>query len=190
LVVRAPKKIARLSLAAAVLSFSGCQPAGLLARTGVAVAPPASWRPVRPSPGKVPGVPLAAWAGPEGSALVVYRDLPAPGVSPAMLADALGNRLAHLAGLEVVVKRTETVGEALAARVEVIAPGTGDGLAPSGTGMPIAPDGKVLVPTREVIVGFPRPDATIYLMWDAPEASYGRIEPEIKATLESVEFSH
>ena len=188
-VVRARKKIARLALAAVLLSFPACRPAGPMARAGIVVTPPASWRPVQPAAGNVPGVPLAAWAGPEGSALVLYRDLPAPAVSPAMMAEALANRLVHLPELQVVVRRTEAVGDTTAARVEVIAPGIGKALAPSGVGRPIAPEGKALVPTREVIVGFTRPNATIYLAWDVPESAYPRIEPEIKATLESCRFT-
>ena len=113
-------------------------------------------------------MPLAAWAGPDGSSLVLYRTLPAPGGSPAMIAEALANRLENLPELRLVVNRTEKVGETTAARVEVVAPGTGDALAPSGTGTPMAPAGKTLIPTREVTVGFHRPDATLFLTWDSP----------------------
>ena len=134
----------------------------------------------------VPGVPLAAWSGPEGSSLVVYRTLPTPGGSSATIAEALANRLENLPGLEVRDKRTETVGGATAARVEVIAPGTGDALAPSGVGTPIAPPGKTLVPTRQVTIGLVRSDATLYLRWHAPESSYDRIAPDIRATLDSL----
>ncbi len=38
-----------------------------------------SWQPVQPLTWGVPGVALAAWAGPDGSSLVLYRTLPAPG---------------------------------------------------------------------------------------------------------------
>ena len=106
-----------------------------------------------------------------------------------MIGEALANRLANLPGLTVVVHRTETVGETTAARVEVVAPGTGDALAPSGTGIPTAPAGKSLVPTREVTLGFNRPDATLFLTWDIPESSYRRVAGEIKTTLESVRFT-
>jgi hypothetical protein len=187
-VTRAFQKLTVPSLTIALVWMSGCQPSAPLARAGFAVTPPASWRPVKPSPSQVPGVPLAAWAGPDGSSLVVYRTLPAPGGSAKMLAEALANRLENLPELRVIVNRTETIGETTGARVEVIAPGTGDSLAPSGTGTPTAPAGKALVPTREVTVGFHRPDATLFLTWDSPESSYARIAPEIKATLESVRF--
>jgi hypothetical protein len=182
-------KIALPSLAIALALISGCRPAGPLARAGISVTPPASWWPAQPSASKIPGVSLAAWTGPDGSSLVLYRTLPAPGGSAKMIGEALANRLSNLPGLKLVVHRMETVAEVSAARVEVVAPGTGDALAPSGAGTPIAPAGKSLLPTREVTLGFHRPDATLFLTWNIPESSYGRLAPEIDATLESVRFA-
>jgi hypothetical protein len=106
-----------------------------------------------------------------------------------MIADALATRLSNLPSLRVDVRRTDKIGEVSAARVEVVAPGTGDALAPSGTGKPSAPSGKTLIPTREVTVGFARPDATLFLTWATPEASYQKIAPDIEATLDSVRFT-
>jgi hypothetical protein len=189
LVVGASYKIALSAMMAAPVLIAGCQPSGPLSQAGIAVSPPASWRLVEPKTDTVPGVSLAAWAGPDGSSLVLYRTLPAPGGSPAMIAEALANRLYNLPELRLVVKRTENVGETTAARIEVVAPGTGDALAPSGTGKPIAPAGKTLVPTRQVTLGFHRPDANLFLMWVTPEASYDRIAPDIDATLRSVRFT-
>ena len=185
----ASHRFAPLPIAVAFVLISGCRPTGPLERAGIAFTVPASWRTVEPSASQVPGVPLAAWAGPDGSSLVLFRALPAPGDSPAMIAEALANRLENLPGLRLVVNRTETIGETTAARVEVVAPGTGNSLAPSGTGPPTALDGKTLIPTREVTLGFHRPDATLFLTWDSPESAYGRIAPEIKATLETVRFT-
>ena len=122
-------------------------------------------------------MPLAAWSGPDGSSLVVYRTLWVPGASAEMLAEALGNRLENLPGLRLLVKRSEIVAGMPAARVEVVAPGTGDALAASGLGKPIEPAGKTLVPTRQVTLAFSRPGDTIYLTWHIPEASYERIAP-------------
>ena len=184
----ASHKIVLLPMAVAIVVFSGCQPAGPLARAGITFSVPASWRPAKPAVSQVPGVPLAAWAGPDGSSLVLYRTLPAPGGSPAMIAEALANRLENLPELRLVVNRTEKIGDTTAARVEVVAPGTGDALAPSGTGPPTAPAGKTLIPTRQVTVGFHRPDATLFLTWNSPESSYERIAAEINATLETVRF--
>jgi hypothetical protein len=159
-------KIALPSLAIALALISGCRPAGPLARAGISVTPPASWRPAQPSASKIPGVSLAAWTGPDGSSLVLYRTLPAPGGSAKMIGEALANRLSNLPGLKLVVHRMETV-----------------------AGTPIAPAGKSLLPTREVTLGFHRPDATLFLTWNIPESSYGRLAPEIDATLESVRFA-
>jgi hypothetical protein len=137
----------------------------------------------------VPGVPLAAWSGPDGSSLVLYRSLPVPGGSATMVAESLANRLENLPELRLLVKRTEDLAGTAAARVEVVAPGTGDALAASGLGTPIAPAGKTLAPTRRVVLGFARPGQTLYLAWHMPESSYDRIAPEIQATLETLRFT-
>jgi hypothetical protein len=134
----------------------------------------------------VPGKPLAAWSGPEGSSLVAYRTLWVPGASAEMLAEALGNRLQNLPDLRLLVKRSETVAGMAAARVEVVAPGTGKYLAASGLGTPIEPAGETLIPTRQVTLAFSRPGDTIYITWHIPEASYERIEPQIRSTLQAL----
>jgi hypothetical protein len=136
----------------------------------------------------VPGAPLAAWSGPDGSSLVAYQTLWVPGGSAEMLAEALGNRLENLPELKLLAKRVETVAGVPAARVEVVAPGTGDALAPSGLGAPIEPSGKSLIPTRQVTLAFARPSGTIYLTWHMPEASHDRIEQEIRAAIDSLRF--
>ena len=106
------------------------------------------------------------------------------------LVDALANRLENLPGLLVRERRTETVAGTTAARVEVVAPGTGDTLAPSGLGTPVSPEGKSLIPTHQVTLGFVRPQETLYLTWHIPESSYDRIAPEIQTTLESMRFTN
>jgi hypothetical protein len=136
-----------------------------------------------------PGSPLAAWSGPGGSSLVVYRTLPTPGGSAAAIVAGLSNRLENLPGLTVRVRRTESVADTTAARVEVVAPGTGDALAPSGTGTPVAPAGKVLVPTHQVTLGFLRPDGTLFIAWHVPETAYAQVEPDIDVTLASLRFT-
>jgi len=134
-------------------------------------------------------MPLAAWSGPDGSSLVVYRTLWVPGGTAEMLAEALGNRLENLPGLRLPVKRTENVAGRVAARVEVVAPGTGGALAATGMGTPVEPPGETLFPTRQVTLGFARPDDTLFLTWHVPESSYERIAPDIQATLESLRFT-
>jgi hypothetical protein len=106
-----------------------------------------------------------------------------------MLAQGLGNRLENLPELRLLVKRTESVGGMVAARVEAVAPGTGDSLVPSGMGAPLVPEGKTLIPTRQITLGFTHPRETIYLTWHVPESSLERIQPEIAATLASLRFS-
>jgi hypothetical protein len=189
-VVRAPITIALLliALAIALLAIAGCEPAGPLGQAGVELAPPAGWHPVEPGRWVVPGVPLAAWSGPDGSSLVLYRTLWVPGGTAEMLAEALGNRLENLPGLRLAAKRTEKVGGRDAARVEAVAPGSGGSLAASGLGTPIEPAGKTLIPTHQVTVGFARPGNTLFLTWHAPESSYERIAPDIEATLASVRW--
>jgi hypothetical protein len=179
--------------AALVVAFHllivGCQPANRLNRSGLQLAPPASWRPVKAATWIAPGLPLAAWSGPSGSSLVLYRTLPIPGGSPVGVVVALANRLENLPGLTVHVKRVESIGNSRAARVEVVAPGTGDALAPTGSGTPVVPDGRPLVPTRQVTVAFVQSEGTYYLTWHVPAAFYNQIEPDIKTVLESVQFT-
>jgi hypothetical protein len=137
----------------------------------------------------VPGTALAAWSGPEGSSLVVYRSLPFPDGTAAMIAESLANRLTNLPDLEVKVKRTEKVAGEPAARVEVIAQGNGDSLAPSGAGTPVSTTGKPLIATRQVTVGFPRQGGSLFLSWHMPESAYSRISPDIEAVLGSLQLS-
>jgi hypothetical protein len=112
-----------------------------------------------------------------------------PGGSPAAVVEALANRLENLPGLTLKEKRVETLGGTSAARVEIVAPGTGDALAPSGSGTPIAAEGETLVPTRQVTLGFVRSDGTYFIAWHAPEAAYSQIEPDIKTILASLQFT-
>ena len=137
-----------MKLAALIAVIPGCKPGTLLERAGIRGCAPASWHSVLPATWMVPGTPLAAWSGPDGSSFAIYRTLWVPAGSPEMLAEALGNRLANLPGLKLLVKRSEAIAGIQAARLEVIAPGTGDALAPSGLGQPIQPPGKTLTPVR------------------------------------------
>src|SRR5207248_3181479 len=163
----------------------GCQQAGPSGLPGIELTPPGSWRRAESSAWMVPGVPLAAWSGPDGSSLVVYRTIPVPGGSAAMIADGLANRLENLPGLQVRERGTESVAGTTAARVEVVAPGTGDALAPSSAGSPVAPADRPLMPTHQVTLGFVQPDRTLYFTWHVPESAYDRIKPEIQAALDS-----
>jgi len=162
----------------------GCQSAAQPNNFGV--APPAAWRPAPPDAYTVPGTPLAAWKGPEGSSLVVYRSLPIPQATAAGMAEEMANRLANLPDLKVVVRRTETWGGQEGARVEAIAPGTGDALAATGTGTPIAPEGRDLVPTHRVELGFPRSGDTLWICWHYPASAEGELAPQVESTLRTL----
>jgi hypothetical protein len=184
--LRRARSILRVGLSAVLLLGSGCQPASPLARAGVALSPGARWQPVERARWPVPGKPLAAWSGPDGSSLVAYQALPIPGGSAGALVEELANRFANLPGLRVEVRRTESWSSRPAARVEVVAPGTGDALAASGIGIPVAPDDRPLVPTRRVLVGFPRAGDTLFLAWHAPESARGALETQIQAALQQL----
>jgi hypothetical protein len=169
---------------------SGCQPGSPLQRAGIELELSSSWQPVAPSRWLVAGRAIAAWKGPQGSSLSIYRALPIPGGGSAeSLAESLANRLTNLPQLAVLVRRTEPLAGGTAARVEVVAPGFGDALAPSGAGTPIALEGKALIPTHQVTLGIPRAAGPIYLTWHAPESVYGRIAPEIEAALRGLKLS-
>jgi hypothetical protein len=167
---------------------AGCEPSSPLARSGIELQLPSAWRAVPAGTWPVAGVPLAAWSGPAGASLVVYRALPIPGGDAERLADALTNRLTNLPGLKVVARGTETCAGVAAARVEVVAPGTGDTLAASGTGVPLAENGRSLVPTRRVVVGFARPSRTIFLCWHAPESAADALKNQIRETLDHLQL--
>ncbi len=169
-----------------IVGSGGCQATTPLENAGVSLTVPDSWQPVEPLRWKVPGTPLAAWSGPEGSSLVIYQTLPDPGATASTIAEGLANRLTNLPGLTVRVRRTETLAGQTAARVEVDAPGSGAALAPSGVGTPVATEGKPLILTHQITIGFPRSRGTLFLSWHTPDQAHARIAPEIKAMLESL----
>jgi hypothetical protein len=169
-----------------IVGLGGCQPTTPLQSAGVSLTVPTSWQPVAAGHWNVPGTPLAAWSGPDGSSLVIYQSLPDPGGTASSIADALANRLTNLPELTVRVRRTETVAGELAARVEVVAPGSGGTLAPSGLGTPVATEGKPLLPTHQTTIGLPRSRGTLFLSWHTPEQAHDRVVPEINAMVESL----
>ncbi len=187
----APFKLALSSsvLAIALVSVSGCLRGGRPPDQGLTLAPPSDWRAVSSSTWVVPGTPLAAWSGPDGASLVLYRRLPVPGGSAAMLAEAISNGLESLPDARLLVKKTETIAGADGARVEAVAPGTGDALAPSGLGKPVAPEGKSLVPTRQVTLAFARPSQTLYIVAHMLESAHDQIAPQFDAMLKTVRFT-
>jgi hypothetical protein len=155
----------------------------------VNVQPPASWTPTAPTTWQVPGTALEAWSGPEGAAMIVYRSLPIPGGTAEMLAGSLANRLTNLPEYHIESSEVETIAQQPAAKVVVVAQGTGDALAPTGIGRPLAPEGKTLIPTRQVTVGFARSDGAYFLRWQYPESKREQIEPDINAMLSTLRLA-
>ena len=130
-----------------MIACVGCQPAGSLGIPGIELTPPMTWHRIESTAGDGPrGLP-GGLVGSGGLDAGHLPDVTRPGgfgvqQSPTVLA----NRLENLPGLRIRDRRTETVGGTTAAQVEVVAPGTGDALAPSGVGTPIAPAGEVAGP--------------------------------------------
>ena len=178
-----------LELLFALIFISGCFSTDPLTNAGVSLTPPDGWRPIASTTWPVPGIPLAAWSGPGGSSLVIYRSLPVPSGNPKALGEALAVRLENNPGLKVLDRRMDKLGALDASRVDVIAPGTGDSFAPSGIGAPTAPAGKSLVPTRRIVLTAVRPADTLTLLWHAPEADAAHLESSLRATLKSLKVT-
>ncbi|MDR3618926.1 MAG: hypothetical protein P4L85_06210 [Paludisphaera borealis] len=173
----------RVGLLVVISLAAGCRFSPSKPESGLDLRLSADWRPVDRSTWSTPGAPIAAWSGPEGSSFVVYRALPIPrGTAEAIVAMTV-NRLRNLPGFEILAGRTETIAGQPAARIEVIAPGNGDDLAPSGVGAAVALRNKPLTPTREITIGFARQAETLCFVWRTPEAAYGRIAPRIDSIL-------
>lgn len=162
----------------------GCEPGEPLQQAGVKVAVGKFWQPMGANHWKVPGQALAAWSGPQDSSFVIYQTMPVPGVpSSEVLSAALVNRLTNLPSLQILDHKPLTVGGIPAARIELVAQGFGDAIAPSGAGVPVSVDGKSLRPTRQTTVVISRRSSPLYLTWHAPESSWPEIAPEIDAIL-------
>lgn len=183
---RAAAFLRGLAACAWLSNVAGCLATEPLERAGVRVEASPDWKPVAATTWPVPGTPLGAWEGPGGSSMVVYQSLPVPGGRASSIAEGLANRLENLPGLRVVSRGTVDVGGTAAARVVAVAPGTGDALAPSGTGVPLLPAGKAMTPTRRVVVSVPREADTLSVVWHAPEAQAEALEARVRATLKSL----
>jgi hypothetical protein len=172
------------------LAGAGCSSAGPLERSGVTLHVPGEFhaRPLRGGEYAVPGKAVAAWQGPTHSSLVVYTALPVPDGTPASYAEGLANRLENLPGVKVVSRGVATIAGVEAARVEVVAPGTGDAVTPSGAGTPVNPSGGELIPTRVVYLAFLRPADTLCLLLRAPEAELAGVQPKWDAILKSLKI--
>ena len=160
-----------------------------LDRAGVSLVPGEGWSPRDPASLVTLGRPLAAWDGPGGASLVVATTLPIPKPDPKACMIELATRWSSLPETEVVVRNVETRGGLEAGRVEAIAPGTGGSIAPSGLGRPIATSGTPTIPTRSVVLTFPRRGDTLTLTWRYPEAARRDIAPAVEAALGSLKIA-
>jgi len=167
-----------------VLLAAGCEPPSMAGGFGPRLKLPDGWKAVDRETYRAPGRRLAAWSGPEGSSLIAYRTVPDPDGSAEQLLATVVNRLTNLPGFNLVERRVETVAGVPAARIEVVAPGTGAEIAPTGLGVPA--EGPNLVPTREVTIGFPRADGSLFLVWRMPESAHEKLGPAIDSALASL----
>jgi hypothetical protein len=150
--------------------------------------PGAGWTKAEPSSVLAPGRVISAWTGPEGSSLALVRTLPVPRGEAINLKMDFASRLDNNPELVFQKQETTTVGGQSAAWVEVVAPGNGSSLAPTGLGKPSVAPGETLVPTRRVSVGFNRPDAVYWLVAHYPEKARSTIGPAIEGVLRKIAF--
>ena len=132
---------------ALLLSVTGCGSNATLDGIGLSgLQPSKSWTPADPASFEVPGRAIAAWRSSDGASLVVVRALASPRTDAAGLAKEMTSRLENLPELRIVRSGRRSVGGVEAAIVEIVAPGKGDALAPSGLGKPLLPLGRVYHP--------------------------------------------
>ncbi len=161
----------------------GCQasPEELARAQAARVSVPPGWTPAAPSVSvpSVPGVRLAAWSGPDGAALILYRTLPIPEARPSALARELANRLTNLPGVRVIRPDPSGTNPDTHALVEVLGPGNSTGMAPSGLGEPRSAAGGPLVPTRQLTAVQTAAEQTLWLTCIYPDAAHDRLGPVV-----------
>ena len=166
---------------------SGCGSNANLAGIGLSgLRPSKSWAAADPSSFVVPGRAIAAWRSSDGGSLVVLRALAAPRTDAAGLASEMTTRLENLPELRIVKSSGRFVGGVQSAIIEIVAPGTGDAIAPSGLGRPIGADDRPLIPTRRIAVGIPGRNQTVWLIWHAPESAAASLSSEVDSVLDGL----
>lgn len=171
------------------IGVSGCASGNPLEDAGVQVAPSAEWKPIKAKQEDLPPAPrttIAAWRGPENALFVVHRDLAIPGGDPASLETEVTTRLRNLPGLTLGEHKVETIAGRPAVKIELTAPGTGDALAPTSTGVAKDDAGRALSPTHRLTVGFVRKGDTLWLTWHYPETAAAIVKPTIERMLKSM----
>jgi hypothetical protein len=181
----------RLLAASVAVLLAGCggDPRG---QNAYGLSVPAGWQPWRrAAPPVVPGDVLEAHEAPPGGprgSLVVFRSGYVPETTAAQILVATRFLLLNLPSLEIKAAREIAVAGKPAVLVEAVADGTGDALAPTGLGKPVAPAGESLVRTRRAWVRIPRgpEDGTLEVFFHAPEAEYEKLAPVWAAVLASL----
>ncbi|MDB5352971.1 MAG: hypothetical protein JWN86_4218 [Planctomycetota bacterium] len=170
----------RFALIAVPFAICGCTNRTPLDRAGISeLNPPTSWKRVDSKRFLVPGTALASWTGPDGASLVVFRGLPAPRVNASGLLKEQTVRLENLPEMRIVNATTIKLAGIDAAKLTMVAPGTGDSLAATGLGKATPLEGKSLMPTRRTSLGIPREADTLWLVWHYPEAMESKFGPQI-----------
>jgi len=176
----------RCALVALALSATGCGGPSPGATSSVQVDPGPGWTRISTTTPLVPGRCLAAWTGPDGSTLTLVRTLPIPRGTAEGLAAELSSRFENLPGMTREFAGVAKVGSVDAAKVVVVAPGTGGAIAASGLGTPIAPPGVTLIPTRRINLGFVRPDGAEWLIVHHPQPASPALTASIDAIVQGV----
>lgn len=181
----ATRVVLALCLIASLSVSTGCGSYATLGGIGLTgLQPSKSWTVADPASFVVPGRAIAAWRSPEGGSLVVVLGLAAPRTDASGLASELTTRLENLPELRIVKSSQRSVGGVQAAIIEVVAPGSGDALAPSGLGRPVAVTDQPLIPTRRISVGIPGRNRTVWLIWHAPESTASSLSREVDSVLD------
>jgi hypothetical protein len=171
-----------------LFAITGCGDSTPMGLAEVEVTPGSSWTAIALEKVVVPGKSIAAWSGPENASLVVLSSLPIPDPSAEGLAKETSTRWLNFPGLSIISTTNPSYGGVQASRVEAVGSGFGNTLAPMGTGKPVSPDGKPLIPTRCVSVSFPRGQDTLTLLWHYPASAQATFEPQVEATLKSLKI--
>ena len=169
-------------------TVSGCGAPSPRDLAGYELTLPVGWRQTDADRYLVPGKALEAWEGPEGASLAIFETLPIPNATTESLLEETANRWVNLPEWSIADREMAQVGGAKVGRIEVVAPGSGDSLAPTGQGKAIDPKGRPLKPTRRLAVLIPLPDRTLYLFFHAPENAAQSLQPQWSEILASLKL--
>lgn len=180
-------------IATVLLALVGCRAEPVLEWPA-----PEGWTTTETTTYTVPGKPLAAWTGPSDSSFVAYTTLPDPGATAETLARGEANRYqAHPGAADIQSEVVRLSGDVDAARIELVAPGYGDTLAPPITGLSLSSEAAAdgaddkspdtdLIPTRRVLLAIPRSRDVLWLSWNFPESAGRQLLPEVDRQIDEL----